>query len=179
MHGPITRTKLWLPVFGVAIAVILNMIGRYQAPTVVQDFPPAVAPAISLCASINAPATLLLGTAFLVAHSIHAEEGFSRALIPHLLFYGGVALLWLFVGFEIDLRRTNVPSPKHRVIVASAAITVATALASFGFPAWRQGYIALTMGNAIWSAALSLFYIADVIRLAVSLSKRDRDSANC
>ena len=179
MHAVMTRPRVWLPVMGIAIAVLLDLVGRHQSATVLQDSPPFVPPAVLLSESLNAPASLLLGTMALLAHSIHIEQSFSRTPIPRMVFYGGVGLLWFFVSLEVGLRRTKTLSPRYRVISASAAVAVAMALASFGVAAWRQDQVALTLGCAPWSAVLTLFYSADLAHFTVSLSNRDDKLGNC
>jgi hypothetical protein len=131
-HVVFTRAKVLLPLSGIAVALLLGVVGSRQRPTGLQDDSPFVAPAIGVCEAINDPATLLLGALLLfLAHSIHFELGFSRTPIPQIFFLGAVALLWFAIGIEVDLRLTKKTLAGHRVVAASVAIAVIVALAWF------------------------------------------------
>jgi hypothetical protein len=160
-----TRAKVLLPAFGIAVALILGIVASQQRATGLQDSQPFVAPARRLCESINAPATLWLGGLVLLAHSIHLDLSWPPP-IPEILFLGGIALLWFVVGLEVELRLTKTPSAMHRVVAASVAIAVAVALVPVGVAAWQE-QVALSIGCAVWSAALTLFYCTDLARLVV------------
>lgn len=83
-----------------------------------------------------------------------------------MILLGGIALLWFVVGLEVDLRLTKTLAARHRVVAASVAIVVIAALVWLGVAGWsRQEQFALTIGCAVWSAALTLFYCTDLISL--------------
>jgi len=163
--------RLLLPSAGVAVALVLLILGSKEAPTVQQDFPPFVAPAIGVCEGINAPATVLLGGLMLLMHSIHLEQALSRLPIPQIVPLTAVALLWFVVAIEVDLRLAKRVSAAHRVAAAGLALAITVVLVPFGIETWRQGQTALAFGCGAWSAVLTFFYTIDLIRLAASRIK--------
>jgi hypothetical protein len=161
----LTKVKVLLPSAGVVVTLVLLILGSKEAPTVKQDFPPPVAPAIGLCDAINAPATVLLGGLMLLTRSTHYQQMLSRAPIPQIVFLGAVVLLWFVVGIEVELLLTKTVSASYRLLGAGVAIPIVIALVPFGIEAWRQGQAMLSLGCAAWSAVLALFCVIHLMRI--------------
>jgi hypothetical protein len=160
------RPTVVLPIIQTLLAIGLLLIGSHQEPTVVQDSPPFVPPAVKICEGLNAPASLL---AFGVVSLLSKTKllGFPQRNVWDVAFLVSIALIWFTVGREFETRQDTLVSRRLRLLLDCCGIAAAILLAWFGVEAWHQDELALAIGGGIWFLALTLFY-------GIRLGRRDR-----
>lgn len=163
-----TRLVLLLPAVQVLLAIVLLVAGSRQKPSVLQDFPPFVAPATKVCQAINAPVLPLEGGLIALSQRAGIDLGSHQTRVWELCFLAGVVFLWFLAGLEIESqlhqRRT-----RWRALVDCVAICIGVALLFFALAAWRQAESILTVGSAAWSIVLIAIYGRE---LALSFASR-------
>jgi len=166
-----SKLKVILPAVQVLAAIVLLALGSHEVPSVMQDSPPFVPPAVKLCEAINAPAVLAEVGLAVFFQRVHLNPGLSR-IISDTCLLGSVALLWFLVAVTVDLHLRTFVTPA-RVLTDCIAMLLGVALALFAVAASRQEETLLMVGSATWSTALTLASGADLLRCLV-LSRKER-----